>query len=356
VIGFQAYAILRRSEQNLADSVYDSVSVAALTNTQVSFGRAVVSTIVVAAAYSTENPLESKWPNATLSGYRQTIGQIANMSSINEVTFSPVLRPDQVPAYEAFAFNMWDLDPLIPPGRANVSGQRGIWNFDRSIPFPGSIHLDDLSGNTSWAAKGSDSQYMVPLTQTINPAVLGLNTFPDPLIGPFVLEVILCARSRPTVESALSDCSTVLTPLILPLPSPLEPSPTEFTGYQTIIQTPVAIVGDDGKTKCVAVIAGAIDWVDLLLDTVPSFSGEMDVVVESEAVLGNPPVAFTFTFEKGLLYVFLCLSPMPYTSISINVFYCCSHSRSKKDSPFSKVLVIYTIVSIVTKRYVYRRC
>jgi hypothetical protein len=78
-------------------------------------------------------------------------------------------------------------------------------------------------------------------------------------------------------------------PLILP----------PITGYHSQIFTPINIVGDDGSTKPVGFVSGFIDWAKLLADTVPSFVGEMDVVIEAGGGVGGPPVTFTFMFQKG---------------------------------------------------------
>jgi hypothetical protein len=276
---------------------YDSVSVA-LKNTQVSFARSAKACILLATIYSIALPTESDWPNAHINGFVETAGQLAGVSGIKNFAFSPVLQPVQATAWEAFAFNMWDSDPLIPPGRAFVSRtDRGIWNFDPSIPFPGSIYLDDQSGNTSW---GNTLRYMLPKAQDLDPAVLGRNVFQDASLGPLAQAALVCAMNTSLdISAARSECTAVLPPQSLPLPNPFDPSPST-TGYQTIILSPIAIVGDDGDTKAVGIVTAALDWSTLLNDSI-SFVEDMDVVVEAEGVLGIAPVTFTFGFKNGAL-------------------------------------------------------
>jgi hypothetical protein len=120
----------------------------------------------------------------------------------------------------------------------------------------------------------------------------------------------------------------ILNPLLLCLYSKIPIKPTYSTFYYTKIPTPylnpTLILSFILSFRHCALLCGRnacdihtythtlihtyittyIHTYTHTLDTVPSFSGEMDVVVESEAVLGNPPVTFTFTFEKGLSHMY----------------------------------------------------
>ncbi|KAJ1434723.1 hypothetical protein B484DRAFT_282337, partial [Ochromonadaceae sp. CCMP2298] len=296
VIGLSSYNILRDSELNNADSVYESVSVAALVNTQNSFKRATKGATMLAGSYSAAWPSESAWPNAYLGGFADSVAQLAELSSVSHFSFAPIVRPDQVAAWETFAFNLWDSDPDMPPFRSFISPTvRGIWNFNPTIPPPGSIFLDDLTGNTIW---GNTQNILAPVTQALDTNILGQNGFPDPVVGPLVEKVHLCPTGK-DIAAARTECTAVVTPLSLPLPNPLVPNPSVTTGYMTLIVSPIAIVGDDGATNSVGVVTAILDWSELLADTVPSFVGEMDIVVEADGLLGGPPVVFTFAFEKG---------------------------------------------------------
>ncbi|KAJ1431665.1 hypothetical protein B484DRAFT_40342 [Ochromonadaceae sp. CCMP2298] len=298
LIGWTAYSVLQASEERTANSVYESVALAALQNTQVAFSRAARGANMMASAYSSALPSESMWPNAYVGGFIETVTQLVDITSVATYTFAPVLRPDQVAAWETFAFNLWDTDPGIPKERAylQTTGERGIWQFNPAIPFPGSIFLDDKSGDTVWGDNDT-VRILLPITQTLNFDVLGINMFPNRVNGPLFEKSLLCASAR-NIKDARANCTSVVPPIQLPLPNPKNPMPSIPTDYQTAVFAPISIVGDDGTTKVVGGVGGGLVWSDLLLNTVPSFVGEMDVVVEATGEDGTGEV-FTFEFKKG---------------------------------------------------------
>jgi hypothetical protein len=202
VIGSWAYAILRESESTQAESLYDSVSVAALVNTQRSFTRASKGATTLASMYSRAHPAETAWPNVALGEFAERAAQLADIASVDSFGFAPVLRPDQVAGWEAFAFHLWDSDPLMPPMRGfippagpGLPPRRGIWNFNPKTPLPGSISLDDGSGNTTW--EGSDTlRILLPLAQQMEVNLLGLSAYPDKVMGPVIEQMLLCTVGK----------------------------------------------------------------------------------------------------------------------------------------------------------------
>ncbi|KAJ1442703.1 hypothetical protein B484DRAFT_53700 [Ochromonadaceae sp. CCMP2298] len=202
VIGSWAYAILRESESTQAESLYDSVSVAALVNTQRSFTRASKGATTLASLYSGAHPTETAWPNVALGEFAERAAQLADIASVDKFGFAPVLRPDQVAAWETFAFNLWDTDPLMLPGRGfippagpGLPPRRGIWNFNPRIPLPGALSLDDGTGNTTWG--DSDTlRILLPSAQQTEITLLGLSTYPDEVMGPVIEKTLLCAVEK----------------------------------------------------------------------------------------------------------------------------------------------------------------
>ncbi|KAJ1440869.1 hypothetical protein B484DRAFT_465897 [Ochromonadaceae sp. CCMP2298] len=282
VIGWWAYTILRESESTQADSLYETVSVAALVNTQKSFTRASKGATTLASMYSGAHPTETDWPNVALGEFAERAAQLAEIANVDNYGFGPVLRPDQVAAWETFAFNLWDNDPLIPPNRAftppagpGLPPGRGIWNINSNIPPPGSIYLDDLSGNTTWG--DSDTlRILLPTAQHMQPNLLGLSAYPTQMLGPVIEKTLLCAMEKVVVNAV-----------------------TDYEAPALVVITPISIVGDDGATKAVGIAYASLDWSTLLADTVPSFVGELDIVVEAEGATGGEKVLFTFVFKKG---------------------------------------------------------
>ncbi|KAJ1444105.1 hypothetical protein B484DRAFT_389004 [Ochromonadaceae sp. CCMP2298] len=299
VIGWWAYTILRESESTQADSLYESVSVAALVNTQKSFTRASKGATTLASMFSGAHPTETDWPNAALGEFAERAAQLAEIANVNDVGFGPVLRPDQVAAWETFAFNLWDNDPLIPPNRAftppagpGLPPGRGIWNINPNIPPPGSIYLDDLSGNTTWG--DSDTlRILLPTAQHKGENLLGLNSYPSQVLGPVIEKTLLCAMEK-DIGAARTECQAVVT-----LPQGIVKAFSDYKAPALVVLTPISIVGDDGATKAVGIAYASLDWSILLADTVPSFVGELDIVLEAEGATGGEKVLFTFVFKKG---------------------------------------------------------
>jgi hypothetical protein len=301
VIGFKSYEILRKSELKLANSHYASVSTDALEHVQVGFLRVIAGCSLLTGSYNARFSSESAWPNVNLGSY---FTHLQAFSTIAELAFSVVLRPEQVADWQTYAFNRWDNSPGIPPNRAVVSAtQRGVWDFDpEKAP---AAFLDDLSGKTSWGNAESE-RIIIAVSETQNFDLLGLNLYPNPIVGPMMEKALLCAAGV-NPELARKACTIVTPPLPLPAPSPIDPYPTVLEGFRTAVLAPVSIVRDDGAYKAVGVVTTSVDWADVLAHAVPNFVGELDVVVTEVAadaevlgVLGAPPVSFTFAIKKGV--------------------------------------------------------
>ncbi|KAJ1419560.1 hypothetical protein B484DRAFT_433747 [Ochromonadaceae sp. CCMP2298] len=132
VLSLTTYFTMRKQENDLANSHYNSVARSAVGMVQAPVARNLDGSAYQAMKLKASFPEISAWPNVQLP-IDDATAVFKKITGYSSMFFAPIVRPDQLSSFETFAFNYWDLDSTIPPSAGYFSpGQRGVWTYDAS--------------------------------------------------------------------------------------------------------------------------------------------------------------------------------------------------------------------------------
>jgi hypothetical protein len=152
---------------------------------------------VVEAAF----PNASSWPFVALNGYELIAQNIIATSSGRELAVCPIIKPEQIVPFEAFAKEYYTTN-RIPPFPNNTGEKAGVSSFgfgifgiDRTMPNTTDQRFRFAEGNTSF---GGSNDIVLPIFQHSNGAhpVLLLNTRFEQTRRDVVDGVVECAQTR----------------------------------------------------------------------------------------------------------------------------------------------------------------
>lgn len=112
-------------------------------------------------------PNSTMWPNVAFSGFPQMATLTSSLSGSVGMMFTPVVYPDQVAEFEAFAYDFYSKNPdLYAPDVATSSFGRGIFSYNLSSNAP-DRRYHDTEGITPWP---SANTFLAPILQFDGPA------------------------------------------------------------------------------------------------------------------------------------------------------------------------------------------
>jgi hypothetical protein len=144
LFGYLAHTLVTNSERTLAENQYESLSDRALTN---SFGlviRKASGAQALSKVVASANPDAGAWPYVGLTDYESITNKIIDASAGDLTSLLPLITPDQITAYEDFAYDYYEKN-----GYPNTTGLssigRGIWmdNGIEVLPADGSTLVGD---------------------------------------------------------------------------------------------------------------------------------------------------------------------------------------------------------------------
>jgi hypothetical protein len=123
------FFVLKQSETELAEGQYDSIADRALDTAFQIAQRKRLGTITMASLAGNANPNADDWPFVTIYGYEDTATKLIETSAGREMGFAPLVTPDQLEAFEAFAYKYYYEDRGLPfPNTTALSPfGRGVW-------------------------------------------------------------------------------------------------------------------------------------------------------------------------------------------------------------------------------------
>ena len=152
-LGTAAYFILDNAEYNLATTEFYSSSERAMAKAQEITLRKRLGTVTMSSIAHNIHPDADAWPFVTIRGYEETAQNLIATSSGREMGFCPLVLPEQLTAFEDFAYNYYyhDRQPEPFPNTTAQSEEfgRGVWGM--TVDSEGNkMRYHEVDGSTSW--------------------------------------------------------------------------------------------------------------------------------------------------------------------------------------------------------------
>ena len=192
VLGYLTYTALSDNENYLADCVFVKVAehaIYTISNNQVKkkLGMDSMGSVIGSSGSNTED-----WPFVTQSDYETIAHNIIDVSKGCNIAYGPILTPDQVPDFEAYAEDYYQNsrpEPFPNGTGIKVEDRVAVWAMDGETGMP----FHDDSGATAWESK---HPIIVPLYQhpTGPSPKLMFNLHASPLMGKTIEDMMECAE------------------------------------------------------------------------------------------------------------------------------------------------------------------
>ena len=294
---------MSRNEKRFAISQYDSISAQALIVMLGSFSRMNDGAATFAKSYGYAFPNETYWPFVNINGFYDTATTLARVSSVDSLIFAPMFRQDKRDEFVTFMADYFANEPAI-----DMTGTpyQLVGNQIYSInPFTPTYIYPDMDGAVTLYPTPNQNLYSVTLqitfSEDVTPAQLAFNSHPDPLFGPSIDFILACVNNSADYQAALNNCAFFSNTVTLPVPNPMNPTPTT-TNMQAFIFRPIVLerVTPEGSTGVVVgTVAGAINWKILLSKAVPTYVNGLDCVVSTSTTTTNEKRYFTYAMVDG---------------------------------------------------------
>lgn len=247
----------------------------------------------MASLMGEQYPYASDWPAASFTGIESFAKHVRSVASLEGIAFVPLLRPNQVSEFEAFAQEFYRDDP----DTAATAGITGcgcrVYYFDPNFPDCGDGTFPDNTGDTY--QYDSPHRVLTPLLQVSssrelpgsNLEMVNLHQIPEfgiPMDG-----TIDCVEDRKSTGGDVSACSYITD--LFGFPWAFVRDDVTVTDSMSLLFAP--IFPRFNATTLVGYTGGYVIWSDVLDNVVPSYVNEVDFVVESDTEL------FTYRIEHG---------------------------------------------------------
>jgi len=223
-----------QSEHGLAETQFHSIAERALAAAQAMTRRKRMGAVSLAAIYAHQHASAQDWPTAVaLDGFEEIASDLIDTSSGRGLAFIPLVYPDQVEAFEAYAY-----DYYYHQRRPTYNETIAVSNFGRGIyakeePDLAVTDTDrrihDTSGNTTWGGK---HHFLAPIFEITGPCgsgaqnLLMFNHYSLESRGALVDDMLACAEQR-AASGNRSSCTT-LSDVVFILNQPDKPGAVIF--------------------------------------------------------------------------------------------------------------------------------
>ena len=134
-----------------------------------------------------------QWPFVTQTDYETVAKNIIDVSKGCFIAYGPLLTPEQVPAFEAFAQDYYQVsrkpEPWPNGTGVMVEDRVAVWSMDMEA----GVAVHDASGATAW---NSTREIIAPMYQhVVGPSSkLMFNMHASPLLGKTIEDMMTCAE------------------------------------------------------------------------------------------------------------------------------------------------------------------
>lgn len=196
VLGCAAFHLLTDSEMNLADTQWASLAERALVEAAAIFHRRRYAGETMASMVSELHPNLVEWPFVEFLGFERLARGLLNTSSGIDMGFAPYVRPEQIPDFEAFAYETYygKLGFSNTTTAVNSFG-RGIWKQGPKTDEHPDGRYHDTTGETDY---GSQYRILSPIFRTDEGSqrILLFNTHSGKFQGRGIDHMIDCSTRR----------------------------------------------------------------------------------------------------------------------------------------------------------------
>jgi hypothetical protein len=231
------FFVLKQSETELAEGQYDSIADRALDTAFRIAKRKRLGTITMASSAGNANPNADDWPFVTIYGYEDTATKLINATAGRSMGFAPLVTPDQLEAFEAFAYKYYyeDRGPPFPNTTAVSPFGRGVWGVDGERK-----KYHETDGSTDY---NSPNKIFAPILQHSDGAhaALMINLRFEKTRGTAIDNIIDCSNKladKPDAEcGAITDVLFLTSQEVEPGPAALIMQPIYPGKNSTVVST-----------------------------------------------------------------------------------------------------------------------
>lgn len=295
VLGLVTNKILKESEVVLAEQQFSSIADRALIASYEIVVRKRLGAVSCASVIASAFPNARSWPFVALNGYETISTNIIEASSGREMALAPIVSPDQIEAFEQFAYNYYTRDriPEFPDDTGTKAGVSqfgfGIWGKNQNMSNTTDQRYHVTDGSTNF---NSSYNIVTPIIQHNLGAhpVLLLNIHFEKTRGRLIDHMIDCASSRREIAESnpnstqylLKECVSI-TDIITLVDEP---------GPGAIILQPIYPHNND--TVLTGLIATSIVWKETLQNVFSEQTSGVFCVLKTETLV------YTYYIQKGV--------------------------------------------------------
>lgn len=272
IFSVETYHLLWKAENDAYNLHYKSISGELIQEMSTILKKLHEASMSMATSASLAHPNSSSWPNASITGYvllNKHLSLLANA----KVTLTPIVWPEEVSSFEAYAREAFIADPDVPEETAGYNDFGfGVFAFDENRN-----RIHDTTGVTNF----SENNFLTPILMSAFPSTSKAflyNTHSDIIRGTAMDHLYSCAMMFNRDE----DCS-ILTDIIQHV-SDANFRPT------TLLYSPIFAHYDD---VLVGISTLSFQWDNMLIGTLSSLVDSVEFVVATNRSV------FTIEIHEG---------------------------------------------------------
>jgi len=267
------FLLLSGNEKELFESQFGSIATSGLDSVKSNFIRQNRGLNEMAVTYSFNFPNSTQWPTVAWPGFRQAAELLGDISALDNIAFSPLVLPEELPEYEAYMKSYYENDDsIIAPNYGVPWVTLGmVWNFTRN-----DIPMRDTTGSTP----NSPRKILTPIAQftysdTIGPDFLGYNAHTFSKFRSVFDAVMDCVEGSDNQTYVARHCGGISDAVELPFGTFLNPDPP-LADIQAQLVLP--IFPANNRSALVGFMSGAVSWKSLINIAIPSYVNGVDCV------------------------------------------------------------------------------
>ena len=288
VLGASVYAFFQAPELKLATEQFESIANRATQYAQLTTKTKRSGVITMATMIGVAHPNKEDWPFVLVDGYDAISSGLVETISGDGMGFAPIVAPEDLDDFEAFAYDSYYNTLGYPNGTAISSFGMGVWAKDSKGIFEetgedqkyheGTVHPN---GETTY---GSSYQIYAPILQHsdgANAKPLMLNLHNEQHRGETIDSILCCAEGK---NNTSTECGQLTDLLLL----------TQRKNPATLIMQPIHPVNDPQEVT--GIVSSPFVWQDSLDN---AFGMEVSGI---HCVLASSTgITYTYMVKKGLV-------------------------------------------------------
>lgn len=288
-LGYGANRLQSDAEAVLARKQFESIAERALHEAQDNARRKRFGAVQLASVAAFAVPEAATWPFANIPGYQTIASNVIRSTNAGaSLALLPLVTPQQLAAFEDFAYDVVFAEQNFPNGTGESSFGRGVYGLDASLNNTDNRFHETEDGSTPW---GSPNRIFTPFLYHSEGPVLILmgnyRTFEDK--ARLVDDMIACAQTRAAASNISSVECSILDPAYIP-----------SWGPSAITMQPIYPARD--PTILTGIITSSIAWSTVLEKIFSNTVSGVDCVLRTATLQEDDEtgqVYYTFHISHG---------------------------------------------------------